>query len=81
MDKSQVLLNEATTRITEKLLFVESDDRELLKDALFSTPSVQGNSIMLVNENEEESDINLELLFNATLSCSEKISQLFHSQK
>lgn len=80
MDKSQVLLNEATTRVTEKILFVESDDRELLNDALFSTPSIQGNSIMLVNGNEEESDINLELLFNATLSYPEKISQLFHSQ-
>ncbi|MDD3039350.1 ATP-binding cassette domain-containing protein [Bacteroides sp.] len=80
VDKSQVLLNESTSRITEKLLFVESDNRELLKDALFSTPSLQGNSIMLANENDEESEINLELLFNATLSNPEKISQLFHPQ-
>lgn len=80
MDKSQVLLNESTTRITEKLLFTESEDRELAKNALFAAPSIQGNSLMLVNEHEEESDINLELLFNAILSSPEKLSQLFNSQ-
>lgn len=80
MDKSQVLLNESTTRITEKLLFTESEDRELAKNALFAAPSIQGNSLMLVNEHEEESEINLELLFNATLSSPEKLSQLFNSQ-
>lgn len=77
MDKSRVLLNESTTRITEKLLFTESEDLELVKNALFAAPSIQGNSLVLVNEHEEESEINLELLFNATLSLPEKLSGLF----
>ena len=78
MDKSRVLLNESTTRITEKLLFTESEDLELVKNALFAAPSIQGNSLVLVNEHEEESEINLELLFNATLSLPEKLSGLFN---
>lgn len=80
MDNSRVLLNESVAAIMKKLLFVESDDRELTKSALFSSPSIQGNSLLLTNEHGEESDINLELLFNATLSSPELVSHLFHPQ-
>ena len=79
MDESRVLLNESTTNICDKLLFVESDDRELAKAALYAIPSIQGNFLMLDNIEKEESEINLELLFNATLAVPENITQLFHS--
>ena len=78
MDESRVLLNESTNCICEQLYFVESDDRELAKKALFAIPSIQGNLLVLANENKQESEINLELLFNATLTAPEKIEQLFH---
>lgn len=81
MDESCVLLDESMTSITEKLLFVESDSRELAETAFFSSPSIQGNFLMLPNDKGEESQINLELLFNATLALPEKMNQLFHSQK
>lgn len=80
MDDSRVLLDESTTSITEKLLFVESDSREMTETALFSSPSIQGNLLILPNVKGEESEINLELLFNATLTAPEKMTQLFHSQ-
>lgn len=80
MDDSRVLLDESTTSITEKLLFVESDSREMAEAALFSSPSIQGNLLILPNAKGEESEINLELLFNATLTAPEKMTQLFHSQ-
>lgn len=79
MDESRVLLNESTGNICEKLLFVESDNRELAKTALYAIPSIQGNFLMLPNKEKEESEINLELLFNATLAVPEKLTQLFHS--
>ncbi len=80
MDDSRVLLNESTARITEKLLFVESDDRRRVEEALYAIPSIQGNSLMLVNDDAVDSEINLELLFNAVLAEPEKISRLFHPQ-
>lgn len=80
MDDSRVLLNESTNTICDKLLFMESDDRELAKSALFALPSIQGNFLLLRNEEKEESEINLELLFNAVLAESEKIGQLFHNK-
>ena len=80
MDESRVLLNESVMRICEKLCFKESDDRSLIDQALYAVPSLQGNSLLLLNEYGEDSDINLELLFNATLAQPQIIAKLFHAQ-
>ena len=63
MDNNRVLLNESTMSICDKLFFTESENRELLQSSLFSTPSIQGNFLLLPNESGEDSEINLELLF------------------
>lgn len=81
MDESRVLLDESTSDICDKLFFVESDDRELAKSALFASPTILGNYLMLLNEQQEESEINLELLFNATLSAPDKMIRLFQTKK
>ena len=81
MDNSRVLLNESTMSICDKLFFTESENRELLQSSLFSTPSIHGNFLLLPNESGEDSEINLELLFNATLAVPERISALFHSKQ
>ena len=81
MDNSRVLLNESTMSICDKLFFTESENRELLQSSLFSTPSIQGNFLLLPNESGEDSEINMELLFNATLEVPERISALFHSKQ
>ena len=81
MDNSRVLLNVSTMSICDKLFFTESENRELLQSSLFSTPSIQGNFLLLPNESGEDSEINLELLFNATLAVPERISALFHSKQ
>ena len=80
MDESRVLLNESTVHICEKLCFKESDDRSLIDKALFAVPSLHGNSLLLLNEHNEDSDINIELLFNAILAQPQKIANLFHAQ-
>ena len=80
MDESRILLNESITRICEKLCFKESDDRSLIDQALYVVPSLQGNSLLLLNEYGEDSDINLELLFNATLAQQQIIAKLFYAQ-
>ena len=81
MDESRVLLNESTVHICEKLCFKESDDRSLIDKALFVVPSLHGNSLLLLNEHNEDSDINIELLFNAILAQPQKIANLFHAQE
>ena len=79
MDESRVLLNESTVHICEKLCFKESDDRSLIDKALFAVPSLHGNSLLLLNEHNEDSDINIELLFNVILAQPQKIANLFHA--
>ena len=81
MDESRVLLNESTVHICEKLCFKESDDRSLIDKALFAVPSLHGNSLLLLNEHNEDSDINIELLFNAILAQPQKIANLFPAQE
>ena len=46
--------------------------------ALFIQPSVQGNSIIMENRFDEESPINLEVLFNAMLAERSKIQEVFN---
>lgn len=81
VNNSRVLLNESTTSISEKLFFTESDDRKLATSALFSMPSIQGNFLILPNKCNEESDINLELLFGAALTAPEEMLALFHAKQ
>ena len=78
IENSKVLLNESTARICEKLLFVETNDRAQAEEALYALPSVQGNFLMLPNSGREESEINLELLFNAILAKPQEVTRLFN---
>ena len=81
MDNSNVLLDASTANICSKFLFVESDDRELAEAAIYTLPSIQGNFLMLPNTDDEESEINLELLFGAALTDPEKIKGMFHPKQ
>ena len=80
MDDSSVLLDESVSSICDKLYFSESDDRELAQKAIYTSPSIQGNYLLLSNEENRESDLNLELLFNAVLAVPNKIHSLFDSK-
>ena len=79
--KLGVLLDASTANICSKFLFVESDDRELAEAAIYTLPSIQGNFLMLPNTDDEESEINLELLFGAALTDPEKIKGMFHPKQ
>lgn len=81
MDDSRVLIDETMMGICEKLYFLESDDHSLVQQALFALPSIQGNALILSNEHGENSEVNLELLFNAALAKPDEIIRLFHSKK
>lgn len=81
IDNSRILLDASTSDICDKFMFVESDDRTLAAQALYTLPSIQGNYLMLPNTDGEETELNLELLFGATLSLPEQIAEMFHPTK
>ncbi|MBQ7967880.1 MAG: ABC transporter ATP-binding protein [Bacteroidaceae bacterium] len=77
IDGSQVLLNASSDEICRRLLFAEQPISEPTDGALFVQPSVSGNSVILPNAYDEESRLNLELLFNGVLAERERFTELF----
>ena len=78
IDGTHVLLNESVKDICAKLYFAEQGMNEPTGDALYVQPSVQGNSVILSNVYNEETKLNLEVLFNAMLAEIEKMQSIFN---
>lgn len=78
IDGTEVLLNKSVKEITERLYFCEQSMNEPTDGVLFIQPSVQGNSIIMENKFNEESPMNLEVLFNAILAERNKIQEVFN---
>ena len=78
IDQSSVLLNASNADICRRLLFTELPMSEPTDGALYVQPSVSGNSAILPNEYDEESRMNLVLLFNGVLAEREKFAQVFN---
>jgi ABC-2 type transport system ATP-binding protein len=79
LDDSKILLNASTTDICQKLYFANDDNRVDPEQAIYTTPSIQGYNALLLNRNNDESVLNLETLFNGTLSNPLKIKEIFTS--
>lgn len=80
LDESEILLNVSMCEITDKLYFLESNNQDLASNAIYSQCSLSGNSLVLENKSGVDSVVNLETLFNATLSKKEVIKGLFNSK-
>lgn len=78
MDGTKLLLNESVSAICEKLYFAEQGMNDPTDGALYVQPSVHGNSVILPNEFGEDSNMNLEVLFNAMLAERERMQQIFN---
>lgn len=78
LDTKGITLQTSLDKITEHLQFIETDDRDLVAKALYSVPSLYGNKLILLNENDQESELDLELLFNALHEVGPEITALFN---
>lgn len=78
IDGTRVLLNASVKAICEKLYFAEQGMNEPTDTALYVQPSVQGNSVILPNVHNEETNLNLEVLFNAMLAERERMQSMFN---
>lgn len=65
LDDSKIILDESVSDITEKYSFSFRQPGDL-QDVLYTEPALQGNAVMKLREkDEDETQLNLELLFNA----------------
>lgn len=79
IDNNRILLDRSVSEICSRLRFAESPTGQIAGNELYVQPSIQGNSIILPNtETDEESLLNLELLFNGILAEREKIQAVFN---
>ena len=78
IDEKQLLLNESVANICDTIYFAEQSMNEPVDEALYVQPSVQGNHVVYPNTYHEDSNLNLEVLFNAILTEREKMQQMFN---
>lgn len=67
IDKNKVLLDESVKDILGRLCFKEQSLTTPTDGALYVEPSIAGNSVIYPNDGTMECDLNLEVLFNATI--------------
>lgn len=67
VDHSKILLNASTADITSRLVFEQRAAGEDTSDALYAQPNMMGNAVIARNTDGRDSQINLEMLFNALM--------------
>ena len=78
INNNEVLLNHNINEITEKLIFKNSDTQQVSSEVLHVQASVYGNSVILPNRDNTESDLNLESLFNFAIEKPHIIKEYFN---
>jgi ABC-2 type transport system ATP-binding protein len=77
LDSGEIVLNESLQRIASKLLFKITFDPSEIAWAFYSEPLLSGSAVVVSNIGGEESKIDLELLYKATLANSQLIQSIF----
>ncbi|MCH5346513.1 MAG: ABC transporter ATP-binding protein [Muribaculaceae bacterium] len=78
MNHRRVLLNESTEAIQQRLRFEKTTDPAVVAGALHALPSIEGTSVVLPNDDGDETRLNLELLFDFAFAAPETISSIFN---
>lgn len=77
VDNHRVLFNHSVAEIQSRLKFVNTVDRDLIDSALYSENSPIGSALVLRNDDGNDSDLNLELLFNYAHEDPESLNSNF----
>jgi ABC-2 type transport system ATP-binding protein len=77
LDNTNVLLNATNEEICNKLFFGICDTLQSKEEMLYSEDDVRGLKFVKENTENEESELDIEMLFNAVLSNKAKFKELF----
>lgn len=78
LDQSRVLLNVSITNVMSRLAFRPMREGD---QPLFTQPSVMGSLVVVPSQPDEETAVDLEMLFNATIQKPDAINQLFNASE
>lgn len=79
MDNRKVLLNRSVAEIQSKIKFAETSNAEIPDDAYYAVKGLGGASVILPNRDGDDSELNLELLYEFAISQSQKLNLIFKS--
>ncbi|MCG2650462.1 ABC transporter ATP-binding protein [Alloprevotella tannerae] len=68
VDRHKIVVNTDISTIQNHFCFTHRPSDEPVDDALFVQPTIGGNAVMLSNDTAEETQVNVELFFNAVTS-------------
>lgn len=77
LDNAEILLQQSVQRVAEQLVFRTTGDVDELGEALYAEPTLSGNALVSVNHRGIESQVNLEMLYKATIAAPLKMKSLF----
>lgn len=77
MDNHNVLFDKSLDEVMNRLRFIVTDDKAILADALYVQPGIGGTNAILRNLTGEETALNLETLFELSLSNPQLLTSQF----
>ena len=82
LDNGTILVNHSVEEITNKLVFKVIDEKPAnAVQVLYTEDNIRGSLVVAENKQQEDSKLDLELLFNATIANKEKIKEIFNTKK
>ncbi len=78
MEGHEIVFNQAIENITKKLVFRMVDRNESNENCLYSEDTLRGHFQVCENTKNEDSKLDIELLFNAIITNTNKVKQLFN---
>src|SRR5687767_133399 len=79
IDEGKILFDQTTEAITRKLSFHISFDSEEVKQSLYHESSLRGSAVVTRNTGEEESKLDLELLYKAIILNGKAVESVFNA--
>ena len=80
MDSHEIVFNEPIDNITNKLLFKVYDTNEKDASVIYSEDNLRGFYQVRENVNQEDSKLDIELLFNSVFTNKNRIKEIFKSK-
>lgn len=77
MDNSEIILNEPMMSIASRLKFMTTTSPDLIAKALYKQPSIEGTGVVLLNDDDDETEVNLESLFEFSATDGLTLRNLF----
>lgn len=79
LDNGEIIFNQPSERITEKLLFKVEEGQIDLNDILYSEDNIRGTLVVKENRENIDNKLDIEILFNAIIANKKKIKEIFES--